>query len=148
DLVATEIAARFALPSLVGDEPGRVVPGRARGYVGAEERRRLREQFPETSWQPAADDWVHPLPHNPAFCWAGAGLLMTMPDLALCGARHLPGPASRITAAERELLFTPMTEATDSSPALGLGWRVDRDTSGRERWHHAGATPGGRCALV
>ena len=42
----------------------------------------------------------------------------------------------------------PITEASDTRPPLGLGWRVDRDARGRARWHHAGATPGGRCVLV
>lgn len=148
DLVASEIATPFGLTSLGADEPGRIVPGRAHGYVGAEERRRLREQFPNADWPPPVDGWAHTLPLNPAYCWAGAGFLMTMPDLARFGAAHLDGPGSRITPEERALLFEPVTEATDASPPLGLGWRVDRDARGRARWHHAGATPGGRCVLV
>lgn len=148
ELIETELAAPFGLGTLVADQPGRIVPGRARGYVGAEERRRLREQFPEADWPPPDDGWANALPLNPAFCWAGAGFLMSMPDLACFGAAHLDGPGSRITPEERALLFTPVTEATEASPPLGLGWRVDRDARGRARWHHAGATPGGRCALV
>ena len=41
-----------------------------------------------------------------------------------------------------------MTRATSNSPPLGLGWRIDRDTRSRLRWHHAGSTPGGRYGLV
>jgi CubicO group peptidase (beta-lactamase class C family) len=71
-----------------------------------------------------------------------------MPDTAKFGAAMLDGPGSRITAEERALLFTPLTEKTDQSPPLGLGWRVDEDGKGRLRWHHAGSTPGGRTGLV
>ena len=85
---------------------------------------------------------------NPAFCWAGAGLLASMPDLARFGAALLDGPNSAITADERALLFTPLTDAAPKQPALGLGWRIDEDKRGRARWHHAGTTPGGRCGLV
>ncbi len=148
DLIETEIGAPFGLGTLTADQPGRTIPGRARGYVGEEERRRLREQFPEANWPPSFEGWANALPINPAFCWAGAGFLMSMPDLARFGAAHLDGPGSVVSAEERALLFTPVTEASEASPPLGLGWRVDRDARGRRRWHHAGATPGGRCALV
>lgn len=88
------------------------------------------------------------MPINPAYCWAGAGFLMSMPDLARFGASLLDGPDRVITSEQRKLLFTPLTAKTDHSPPLGLGWRIDRDHRGRLRWHHAGATPGGRASLV
>lgn len=147
-LVAEEIAAPFALPSLRGDEPGQVIEGRARGYMSARERQMMVERFPETGRSPASGDWSCAPNFNPAFCWAGAGLLMSAPDMARFGAAHCFGPHSRISEAERALLFTPRTDKSDSSPPLGLGWRVDRDDRHRLRWHHAGATPGGRAALV
>ena len=103
---------------------------------------------PETPRPQLAGEYANVTHSTPAFCWAGAGLLMTMPDLARFGAAHLEGPQARISPAERALLFTPMTEASAKSPPLGLGWRVDRDEQGRLRWHHAGATPGGRASLV
>jgi CubicO group peptidase (beta-lactamase class C family) len=71
-----------------------------------------------------------------------------MPDLARFGAALLEGPRSMITRAERALLFAPLTAASEASPPLGLGWRIDADKQGRLRWHHAGTTPGGRCGLV
>ena len=73
---------------------------------------------------------------------------MTPSDLARFGAALIDSPTSRITAAERALLFTPLTEATRQMPPLGLGWRVDADPKGRRRWHHAGAQEGGRASLV
>lgn len=51
-------------------------------------------------------------------------------------------------AAQRDLLFTPRTPAERNSPPLGLAWRVDEDPRGRRRYHHAGATIGGRASLV
>jgi serine beta-lactamase-like protein LACTB, mitochondrial len=68
--------------------------------------------------------------------------------MARFGAAHLPSPASPITAAERALLFTPMTQQTENMPPLGLGWRVDSDEKGRLRWHHAGSDEGTRTGLV
>lgn len=148
ELVDSEIARHCGLETLVADEPAKIVPNRARGYVGEEERRMLQAQFPDAGWPDAAEGWAHALPLNPAYCWAGAGFLMSAPEMARFGAALLDGPGSVITPAERALLFTRVTEKCDSSPPLGLGWRVDEDAKGRGRWHHAGATPGGRAALV
>ena len=47
-----------------------------------------------------------------------------------------------------ENLFTVYTQATDRSPPLGLGWRIDTDNRGRTRWHHAGGQDGARACLV
>lgn len=148
ELIDSEIARPFGLATLVPDEPAKIVPRRARGYVGEEERRMLQAQFPDAAWPEAAAGWVHAPPINPAYCWAGAGFLMNAPDIARFGAALLDCPGSVITPAERELLFTSLTEKCDASPPLGLGWRVDEDSKRRLRWHHAGATPGGRAALV
>ena len=147
-LVSDEIALPFGLPSLVADDVLAVIPGRASGYYSAREIELIFAKMPGAV--PPAPSGVHAnmVTANPAFCWAGAGLLMTMPDLARFGVAHLEGPQARISAAERAMLFTPQTEATANSPPLGLGWRVDRDAKGRLRWHHAGATPGGRASLV
>ena len=42
----------------------------------------------------------------------------------------------------------PITERTDRSPPLGLGWRIDEDSAKRLRWHHAGGQDGARASLV
>ncbi len=57
---------------------------------------------------------------NPAYCWAGAGFLLTAPDGARLGAALLDLPSAKISPAERDLLFTPMTEVDKNSPPLGL----------------------------
>src|SRR5690606_15128478 len=147
-LVKDEIALPFGLPTLAADEVLEIVPLRVRGYFAAREFEMVARLGLEAEQPRLSGDFANLTLSNPAFCWAGAGLLMSMPDLARFGAAHLDGPQSRIGAAERELLFTPMTEASDRSPPLGLGWRIDRDARGRLRWHHAGATPGGRASLV
>ena len=147
-LIDSEIAKPFGLGSLAADEPAKIIPKRAHGYVGEEERRMLQAQFPDASWPDRVEGWAHAPPLNPAYCWAGAGFLMSVPEMARFGAALLDSPDALITPAERALLFTPLTGKCASSPPLGLGWRVDEDSMGRARWHHAGATPGGRAALV
>ena len=148
DLIEAEIAGPFGLETLAPDQPGKVVPGRVRGYVSEQERLWLQERFPDAGFPDPVGGWAHCAPINPAYCWAGAGFLLSVPEMAAFGAAHLDGPDRRITPEERALLFTPLTESTDASPPLGLGWRVDEDAQGRLRWHHAGATQGGRAALV
>ncbi len=147
-LVMDEISLPFGLSSLAADEVLEVVPLRARGYFAARELELFATHSSNTPQPRLRGDYANVTLSNPAFCWAGAGLLMSMPDLARFGAAHLEGPEARISAVERALLFTPLTEASDRSPPLGLGWRVDRDAKDRLRWHHAGSTPGGRASLV
>jgi CubicO group peptidase (beta-lactamase class C family) len=146
-LVGEEIARPFGLTTLCGDEVSAIVPGRVSGYFTARELEVLAARMPGLS--PPNERGVANMGlSNPASCWAGAGLLMSMPDLARFGAALLDGTEARISAGERALLFTPLTEGTPEQPPLALGWRVDADEQGRPRRHHAGTTPGGRCALV
>nr|WP_279323133.1 serine hydrolase [Altererythrobacter segetis] len=147
-IVADEIAVPFELPSLCADEVMKIIPGRVGGYFTARELEILATRMPGLSPPAGEDGFANMGLSNPSFCWAGAGLLMTMPDLARFGAALLESPKSRITADERTLLFTPLTEGSPEQPPLALGWRVDSDKRGRARWHHAGTTPGGRCGLV
>ena len=145
-LVEDEIARPFGLPSLLPDEPLAIVPLRATGYMAEFDRNML---FPPDSARPPLVDGYCRIPQcTPAFCWAGAGFLMTPADCARFGAALLEGPAAKIGYAERELLFTQLTEPCQNTPALGLGWRLDKDAKGRRRWHHAGSTPGGRFGLA
>jgi serine beta-lactamase-like protein LACTB, mitochondrial len=140
-LIRTRIADPFALKSLVDDDPVAIRPLRANGYNKGGD---LGDDQPRK----AADGWMNSRMSNPAYSWAGAGFLMTPPDTARFGAALLDSSASNITREERELLFTPQTAASAGMPALGLGWRLDKDAKGRQRWHHAGATIGGRASLV
>jgi CubicO group peptidase (beta-lactamase class C family) len=137
-LVHQEIAVPLALESLVGDAPATIVPRRVSGYQTGEIERRVLPGFD--------GKWANTAQNNPAYKWAGGGLLMTAKDLARFGAAHLaPGALS---SAALVALFTVYTQATDTSPPLGLGWRIDTDDRGRTRWHHAGGQDGARASLV
>jgi serine beta-lactamase-like protein LACTB, mitochondrial len=135
DLLARKIAAPLGLASLGADAPRRVIPGRVRGYGPAAQVREL----------PAVDGvWANAPGNNPAYKWAGGGLVMTPSDFARFGAAHLaPGVLSRRVL---DRLFT--VQVPDSAPPLGLGWRINRDSKGRLRWHHAGGQEGARSSLV
>lgn len=139
ELVKRELGELADLPSLEADCPVSLIRMRASGYHPAKD---LKAQYPRV-----ADGWANARQANPAYKWAGGGLLMTPADTARFGAA-LIGAGSKLTAGERALLFTQMTEATRNMPPLGLGWRVDKDPKGRLRWHHAGAQEGGRASLV
>ncbi len=83
---------------------------------------------------------------NSAYKWAGGGLIATPSDLARFGyAMIRPG---YVAAATHRMMFTPMTTADGEATNVGLGWRVDRDAAGRQRWHHAGSIVGGRAVLL
>lgn len=131
-LVQREICAPLGLASLGFDAPRRIEPGRVSGYNPAPDG--------------AASRWVNAPMNNPAYKWAGGGMIATPADIARFGAAHLrAGVFGRRTLDE---IFRVHTEATDRSPPLGLGWRIDRDASGRLRWHHAGVQDGTRASLV
>jgi CubicO group peptidase (beta-lactamase class C family) len=147
-IVAEEIVLPFGLLSFAADDVMAVVPDRVSGYFTARELDALAQRLPALAPLAANGRCANIGLSNPAFCWAGAGLIAHMPDLARFGAGLLDGPQARITAEERALLFTPLTDGATEQPALGLGWRVDADKHGRVRYHHAGSTPGGRCGLV
>lgn len=148
ELIRAEIGEPFHLPSLAADDPQAIVPGRARGYTNVGDMRPVLPQQAEKLWPGQTGGWASEPAINPAYSWAGAGFLMTMSDLARFGAALPESPHARIDSKQRRLLFTALTEATSHSPPLGLGWRIDTDTKGRLRWHHAGATAGGRASLV
>ena len=148
ELIEAEIGRHFGLASLAEDDPWAVQPQRATGYMNQADLSLLYGQLPEEARPTPRGGYAHMPFSNPAYCRAGAGFLMTPADTARFGAAMFDSADAKITAAERELLFTPNTEASPGSPSLGLGWRLDADDRGRRRWHHAGATPGGRVVLV
>lgn len=138
DLVHARIAVPLALTSLAGDEPTSIIPDRVSGYHPGDRIRRVYPAF--------VGQWANTPQNNPAYKWAGGGLLATPSDMARFGAAHLkPGKLSK---AALETLFTVHTQETDQSPPLGLGWRIDEDPGKRLRWHHAGGQDGARASLV
>ena len=81
ELLQQKIAAPLGLASLDADAPRRVIPGRVRGYGRASEVREM---------PPVRGDWANAPANNPAYKWAGGGLVMTPSDL--------PGSAPRISS--------------------------------------------------
>lgn len=60
--------------------------------------------------------------------------------------RQLPSENRRGCVCGVGILFT--VYVPDSSPPLGLGWCISRDSRGRRRWHDAGGQHGARSSLV
>jgi CubicO group peptidase (beta-lactamase class C family) len=148
EMIKSEIGKAMGFDSLIEDDPWRLVPRRVSGYLNERDLVTLYGQLPAEA-RPALTGGLANIPQsNPAYCWAGAGFLMSTPDAARFGAAMLDSPRARISAAERELLFTPQTERANNIPPLGLAWQIDHDPKGRPRWHHEGSTPGGRFALI
>jgi len=138
DLVQREIAAPLGLASLGSDDVMALISQRVSGYHPGD---LVRQAFPTFQGK-----WSNIQVANVTYKWAGGGLLATPADVARFGAAHLaPGKLSKPAL---DMLFTPYTEATDRSPPLGLGWRMDEDAAKRRRWHHAGSQDGVRASLV
>jgi serine beta-lactamase-like protein LACTB, mitochondrial len=148
DLIEQEIAKPFNLSSLTPDHPWAIVPARAGKYMNAQDVEMLCAGLPPTLRPQLVDGWAKMALSNPAYCWPGAGFLMTPSDAARFGAATIDTPQSKLTQQERELLFTPATAANKQMPPLGLGWRISPDQRGRTRWHHSGATGGGAYFLA
>jgi CubicO group peptidase (beta-lactamase class C family) len=138
ELLHREIATPLALGSLGHDDPILVVPNRVRGYHPGSAIRSLVPAYKA--------EWGNIPSNNPAYKWAGGGLLATPNDLARFGAAHCA--AGKISREALASLFTVYTGRTEKSPPLGLGWRIDQDGAGRLRWHHAGGQDGARASLV
>ena len=143
ELIQREVATPFNLQSLAADDPWAIVPSRVGKYMNAADVEMLCSGLPPQARPKLTEGWANMPLCNPAYCWAGGGFVMTPADAVRFGAALLDTPQAKISSAERQLLFTPMTEATKQMPPLGLGWRIDRDKQGRLRWHHSGATGGG-----
>jgi serine beta-lactamase-like protein LACTB, mitochondrial len=148
DLVEQEIAKPFHLSSLTPDHPWTIVPARAGKYMNAQDVDMLCAGLPAGLRPQLTNGWAKMACSNPAYCWPGAGMLMTPSDAARFGAAMIDGPQTKLTKPERELLFTPVTAADKQMPPLGLGWRISPDQKGRTRWHHSGATTGGAYFLA
>lgn len=148
DLVDQEIAKPFNLTSLTPDNPWEIVPARTGKYMNAQDVEMLCSGLPPALRPRLANGWANMAFSNPAYCWPGAGFLMTPSDAARFGIAMIDGPHTKLTQQERELLFTPATAANKQMPPLGLGWRISPDQKGRTRWHHSGATGGGAYFLA
>ena len=138
ELIQSEIARPMALASVGPDAPRVHYRESCDGVRHGQKRRRGASAARRPVGQHSS--------HQSAYKWAGGGLLATPTDLARFGAAHwAPGALDQRTLAD---LFTVQTQATERSPPLGLGWRIDEDPNKRLRWHHAGGQNGARASLV
>ncbi|MFZ5668057.1 MAG: serine hydrolase domain-containing protein [Pseudomonadota bacterium] len=133
-IVEAEVSGPLALAGLAPDVRGVAVPDRVRDYQPA---------VPG----PAAAAACAPCPPiNPAYKWAGGGLIGAAPDIARFGAAFSrPGFLAGPTLAQ----MTTPTPPRDGRPTtMALGWSADRDPAGRRRLFHAGSSLGARSILV
>ena len=78
--------------------------------------------------------------------WPSGGYLSTAEDLARFGDRLLRGELLRPETVA--LLWTSM-HTTDGKPTeYGIGWSVERDSTGRRRVRHSGGSVGGTAHLI
>lgn len=139
DLLEAWIAGPLGLDSLESDDPFALRSGRVRFYDPA----MLYEQQLGLA---LAGPLVNALPANPAYKWAGGGLLASAADLARFGAAMSePGFLSERMHSE---LMTPQFTALAEETPVGLGWNIDQDDAGRLRYHHAGLQQGTRSVLL
>jgi serine beta-lactamase-like protein LACTB len=138
ELVRSEVAEPLQI-RIEADVPANILADRVRPYALASA---ISPPDPLT-----AGKLVNAAPINPAYKWAGGGLIASPADLARFGSALLaPGYLKPETL---QLMFTPVPPRTGGVIApVGMAWRVDRDTAGRRRLHHAGSIEGGRAALV
>ncbi len=139
ELIEAHIAAPLHLRSLETDTLFDTRPNRVSFYDSGEFYRQRVD--PSVS-----GNIVNALSVNPAYKWAGGGLIATPSDLARFGAAFF-GTGFLATDTYRDM-FTIQNENTEASDRVGLGWRIDRDSQGRLRYHHAGLQQGTRSVLV
>jgi CubicO group peptidase (beta-lactamase class C family) len=143
ELLISEVGSWFGLRSLAIDNPFVITPFRVSGYTNDEETTRVSRETAEYWYGEIEGQWAKIPQVNPASSIAGGGLLMTPSDTAQFGTAMVPASGATLGEEEREPLFMPIPEAP-----MGLAWNIDADEKGRARWHHGGATAGGRASLV
>jgi CubicO group peptidase (beta-lactamase class C family) len=136
ELMQRELVEPLGLARVHADEMRAIIPGRVALYDTAQTM--LRESQGSGPYRA--------FPANPAYKWAGGGMMSCAEDLARFGSAVFgPGYLSAESLAE---MFTPQRTADGEELGVGLGWRVGTDTSGRRIVHHAGNMPGARSVLV
>jgi CubicO group peptidase (beta-lactamase class C family) len=141
DLIAREVSGPLGLETLGPEDPFNIVPDRVGFYDPPGMYLQLvpQLQLPDI---PA----INALPTTPTYKYAGGGMHATAADVARFGAAQMAGDF--VSEAARAALFTPRTEASGGTPALGLGWRIDRHDMLGRRYHHAGNMQGCRAQVA
>jgi len=53
-----------------------------------------------------------------------------------------------LSAKTLEVMFTPQRLKNGDSTGVGIGWRIDKDSQGRRRFHHGGTIEGGGAIVL
>lgn len=132
-ILSEQVTRPLALASIEPEVRGVTVPARVSDYQPVYPIKTLAEI-------------VRCPPINPAYKWAGGGLLGSAPDVArFCGALTRPG---YLSAEGRAALFTIIPSRSPVTDTFGVGWDLDHDSVGRRRAWHAGSIVGGRSVVL
>ena len=78
--------------------------------------------------------------------WPSGGILSTAEELTQFAVGVFG--KSYLSDSVRALLLTTQHTVSGTATNVGLGWRIARDSLGREYLHHGGASMGGRAFLL
>jgi CubicO group peptidase (beta-lactamase class C family) len=118
----------LSLHATVPDVKGMAIPLRARLYM-------------------VSGDTLTPVPEDDlSGRWPSGGFLSTTGDLARLGRAMLaPG---LLDAASLQTMLTPQILTSGARTSVGIGWRIGRDSGGRQYAHHGGSSNGGSAFLL
>ena len=129
DLVRKSVFEPAGLTHTAPDDPGPIVPGRARFYTRTEKGEIVNARFVDNSYK-----------------WAGGGFLSTAEDLVTFAFALLDGRLLRPETVR--LLWTSQKTSDGKETGYGFGWSIGKDAKGRRRVHHSGGAQGGTAMLV
>jgi CubicO group peptidase (beta-lactamase class C family) len=114
----------------VAEFPDSIIPFRSRFYV-----------------RPDSNGGMLNAPYvDNSYKWAGGGFLSTTEDLARFGQVMMDG--TLLKPATVKLLWTSMKTSDGKETGYGIGWGIDRDSTGRVWIGHTGGSMGGTAHLL
>lgn len=128
DLVRREVLDQLTMNSTRADVRGEAISTRAHTYVVS-----------AAAVADAPDDDL-------SGRWPSGGFLSSTDDLAKLG-RSMLAPGY-LTAKSLEMMLTPQRLTSGAATTVGLGWRINADSSGRRYLHHGGTSNGGSAFLL
>jgi serine beta-lactamase-like protein LACTB len=129
DFMRKHVFEPAALTHTSADDPGPIVPQRARFYTRDAAGAIVNAGFVDNSYK-----------------WAGGGFLSTAEDLVAYANVLLEGRLLRPETVR--LLWTSQKTKDGKETGYGIGWDVERDKKGRLRIAHSGGAQGGTAYLV
>ena len=122
------IFLRLGMTHTLADYNDSIIPGRVRFYE-INQGRVVNAALVDNSYK-----------------WAGGGFLSTPVDLV----NMVRGLLNHVLLNEKtvDLLFTSQHLENGKDIHVGIGWRIDKDSTGRRIIHHGGVVDGGRTFLM